>query len=203
MVCGRGVTMLSFSPTSAFSSVDLPTLGRPASATKPLRNSLSVTVSLTLWPHRQAFRVAEHALGGLLLGAAAARAAALRAPRQRLDLAAHPKHLRVQFALDALDDVARQRQAPRLQQLLQPRLRVLERRRRRQGRDAPGKQREHRRARAASRPPSRNMRPAQRLERIGQDRLAAKAAGLELPGAQLQHFTRVRARPRARPGTRR
>src|ERR1700684_3689937 len=32
--------MLSFCPTSALSSVDLPTLGRPASATKPLRNSV-------------------------------------------------------------------------------------------------------------------------------------------------------------------
>jgi hypothetical protein len=35
VVCARGVTMLSFSPMSAFISDDLPTLGRPTSATYP------------------------------------------------------------------------------------------------------------------------------------------------------------------------
>jgi hypothetical protein len=35
VVCAFGVTMLSFSPTSALSSVDFPTLGRPTSATCP------------------------------------------------------------------------------------------------------------------------------------------------------------------------
>ena len=38
VVCGRGVTMLSFWPTRALSSVDLPTFGRPTSAAKPQRN---------------------------------------------------------------------------------------------------------------------------------------------------------------------
>ena len=37
VVCGLSDTMLTFWPTSAFSSVDLPTLGRPASVTKPER----------------------------------------------------------------------------------------------------------------------------------------------------------------------
>ena len=35
VVCGLGVTMASFSPTMALSSVDLPTLGRPKMATVP------------------------------------------------------------------------------------------------------------------------------------------------------------------------
>src|SRR5690242_17480241 len=37
VVCGLAVTMLTFWPTSAFTSDDLPTLGRPTTATIPLR----------------------------------------------------------------------------------------------------------------------------------------------------------------------
>jgi hypothetical protein len=37
VVCARGVTMLSFSPTSALRSVDFPTFGRPTRATCPDR----------------------------------------------------------------------------------------------------------------------------------------------------------------------
>ncbi len=46
VVCGLSVTMLSFSPTSVFSSVDLPTFGLPTIATKPQR-PVSVSVLLT------------------------------------------------------------------------------------------------------------------------------------------------------------
>src|SRR5271165_3201736 len=41
VVCGLRVTMASFSPTSAFSSVDFPALGRPMMETKPERNAMS------------------------------------------------------------------------------------------------------------------------------------------------------------------
>ena len=37
VVCGLSETIATFWPTSALTSVDLPTLGRPASATKPER----------------------------------------------------------------------------------------------------------------------------------------------------------------------
>src|SRR4029079_6372659 len=37
VVCGRLLTMPTFSPTSALVSVVFPALGRPTSATKPLR----------------------------------------------------------------------------------------------------------------------------------------------------------------------
>ena len=37
VVCGRGLTMATGSPTRALSRVDLPTLGRPARATVPQR----------------------------------------------------------------------------------------------------------------------------------------------------------------------
>ena len=36
VVCATGLVMASFSPMMALSSVDLPALGRPTSATKPL-----------------------------------------------------------------------------------------------------------------------------------------------------------------------
>ena len=36
VVCGIADTIATFSPTSALTSVDLPTLGRPATATKPV-----------------------------------------------------------------------------------------------------------------------------------------------------------------------
>ena len=38
VVCGLFDTIATFCPTSAFTSVDLPTLGRPTTATIPLRN---------------------------------------------------------------------------------------------------------------------------------------------------------------------
>src|SRR5579862_2384302 len=39
VVCGLRVTIATFSPTRAFSSVDLPALGRPMMETKPLRTN--------------------------------------------------------------------------------------------------------------------------------------------------------------------
>jgi hypothetical protein len=38
VVCGRLLVIATFDPTSAFISVDLPTLGRPAKQAKPDRN---------------------------------------------------------------------------------------------------------------------------------------------------------------------
>src|SRR5690606_34026131 len=65
VVCGLSVTMLIFSPTSAFISVDLPTFGRPTIATKPERLLSGVGTG----QHRQ------HRGRRLLLRAPAARAA--------------------------------------------------------------------------------------------------------------------------------
>jgi hypothetical protein len=44
VVCGLGVTMASFSPTSLFSSVDLPALGRPMMETKPERKGTEMSL---------------------------------------------------------------------------------------------------------------------------------------------------------------
>ena len=85
VVCGRDVTIESFSPTSAFSSVDLPTLGRPDERGETraeswrrqvLRREVIETQRLSALPAPQ------------LLGAPAARALALglerrHAPRRR------------------------------------------------------------------------------------------------------------------------
>ena len=183
VVCGRGVTMLSFCPTSALSSVDLPTFGRPTSAAKPLRKSGAGALN---WVCPEAFRSPRAALGGLLLGAAPARAATLGARPSARHLAADAEGLRVILALDVQHRVARQAKPARLQVLLQARLGVLERLGRWQRRDARREQpRDERRRRPE--PAVEIDRPAQRLERIRQDRLAAETAALELPGAELQH----------------
>ena len=41
VVCGLRVTIASFSPTSALSSVDFPAFGRPMMETNPERNAMS------------------------------------------------------------------------------------------------------------------------------------------------------------------
>ena len=46
VVCARGETMATFSPTSAFISVDLPTFGRPRITTNPERNPFFFSMSL-------------------------------------------------------------------------------------------------------------------------------------------------------------
>src|SRR5579863_2996574 len=50
VVCGRGVTIATLCPTSRFTSVDLPTLVRPATATNPARCSLIVLTALFHYP---------------------------------------------------------------------------------------------------------------------------------------------------------
>ncbi len=52
VVCGLSETMLTFCPTSAFNSVDLPTFGRPASVTNPERMARGIS----RWPRRRPAR---------------------------------------------------------------------------------------------------------------------------------------------------
>jgi len=42
VVCALGLTIATFWPTRAFTSVDLPALGAPITATKPARDFVSV-----------------------------------------------------------------------------------------------------------------------------------------------------------------
>src|SRR5215469_7891061 len=123
VVCGLGVTMLSFCPTSALSRVDLPTFGRPTSAAKPQRKSAEGSVIAIICGRVEA---RQYALGRLLLGTPAARAAALGGKPQHRHLAGHMKGLLVRFPLDPLHPVAREHDAARLQVFLQARLGILE-----------------------------------------------------------------------------
>src|SRR5579863_506364 len=60
VVCGRGVTIATLCPTSRFTSVDLPTLVRPATATNPARCSPIALTALFFDP------IQREAGGGLL-----------------------------------------------------------------------------------------------------------------------------------------
>ena len=67
VVCGRGVTIATLCPTSRFTSVDLPTLVRPATATKPARCS---PIALTALLFNSIEREARRRLLALFLAAA-------------------------------------------------------------------------------------------------------------------------------------
>src|SRR6186713_2059228 len=109
VVCGRDVTMESFSPTSALSSVDLPTLGRPTSAANPARNlpgpaPAPEVLSSVIQP-----QCLQRCLRGCLFGAPTARAFALRLEGRLRDGAGDQEGLSVWLAARALDGVDRQR----------------------------------------------------------------------------------------------
>src|SRR5688572_8935057 len=164
--------METFSPTSALSSVDLPTFGRPTSAAKPARKAA------VGWSDMQA-QCLQRGLRGCLLGAAAAWTRAFGLDARMLHVAGDQESLGVRLAGGLFDRVHGQLPALRLQMLLQAGLGSLERGRLGQRTDA---RLEH----------GRDTRPhgvesavqvqgaAQCLEGIGQDGLAPESAGLEL-----------------------
>src|SRR6187397_3745647 len=114
--------MLSFSPTSVFSSVDLPTFGLPTIATNPQRPSLASLVALTGQFH-------EHRRGSVLLSSAPALPSTDRLNILISNFTFDHERLLMIAAVHGRHRVRRQRQTPALQPLLQPRLRILERRR--------------------------------------------------------------------------
>src|SRR5258707_13589705 len=67
VVCGRGVKTETLCPTSRFTSVDFPTLVRPATATKPARCS---PIALTAFFFNSIERETRGSLLTLLLAAA-------------------------------------------------------------------------------------------------------------------------------------
>src|SRR5690606_15236033 len=119
VVCGFGLTMLIFSPTSALSSVDLPTFGRPTIATYPQRLSPPYSGLVT-------GELREHRRRGILLGEPTAAASPDRFDVESVHSTEHREHLLVIAPLDVRDRVGRQRETAALQPFLQPRLRVLE-----------------------------------------------------------------------------
>src|SRR5437867_4078194 len=110
--------MLMRAPTSALTSVDLPTLGRPTTAT---------------WPQRKLAAAAGSGAcclliglgGGGLLSSATAAAGALPDNAQRRNATRDFERLRMSLAAHFDDRVVRHRETFALQELLQSRLRVL------------------------------------------------------------------------------
>src|SRR6266705_5618182 len=89
VVCTLRETIVTLEPTSALTSVDLPTLGAPISATKPQRVAAGATASVTsrgssvIGTAGDAFAFDHHGRCDLLSGAlAAADAFGRREPRQ-------------------------------------------------------------------------------------------------------------------------
>src|SRR6478736_6327493 len=110
--------MDTFSPTSALSSVDLPTLGRPTSAAKPARN---VGDGMLESCSVMRFQRLQRCLCGHLLGAPPARAFAFRLDAGVRYGAGDQESLFVRFARGAFHRVSRQALAVGLQAFLQPR----------------------------------------------------------------------------------
>src|SRR5262245_49428462 len=105
--------MLSFSPTSVFSSVDLPTFGLPTIATNPQRPSLA-SLPFTGQYH-------EHRRGSILLSSAPALPSTGRLNIPISHFTLDDERLLVIAAVHGRNHVRRQRQTLALQPLLQPR----------------------------------------------------------------------------------
>src|SRR6201987_5922682 len=123
VVCTLRETIVTLEPTSALTSVDLPTLGAPISATKPQR--VSAPASAVIAAASDAFALDHHACRDLLRRAlAAADAFGRRQPRQ-VDGDAE---LRIVMRAGALDfAIDRGRQALALRPFLQHRLGITQR----------------------------------------------------------------------------
>ena len=189
VVCGLGVTMLIFWPSSAFSSVDLPTLGRPTSAANPQRASPSPEVAMPSSPRHRSNPRSANWSSTRCAAACSARRRLEPSPRSRrpssVDFAARDEPVLVRLAAHFLDRIGRQPPTAPLQQLLQARLRILEVARLRQLRQPAGEQALDHLARRLE-PAVQVDRAEQRLERVGEDRAAPESAGLELAAAEAQ-----------------
>src|SRR5882724_9213812 len=128
VVCTLRETMVTLEPTSALTSVDLPTLGAPISATKPQRvatGALSARASLVIAAAGDAFALDHHRGRDFLRGAlAAADAFRGRQPRQ----IHRDAELRVVMRPGTFDlAIDRGRQALALRPFLQHRLGIAQR----------------------------------------------------------------------------
>src|SRR5512132_3199198 len=103
--------MLIFSPTSALTSVDFPTDGRPTIAMCPARCAVALTSTMG----RAGNDASECGGGGILFRGTPTRSAAMRCHRQRRNAAVHLELLRVRVACRRDDRIFGHRIAPRLQ----------------------------------------------------------------------------------------
>src|SRR5256884_6238546 len=128
VVCTLRETMVTLEPTSALTSVDLPTLGAPISATKPQRVSADVASaedSTVIAAAADAFAFDHHGGGNLLGGALGAADAFGGRQSRQIDGDAE---LRVVMRPGALDlAIDRRRQSLALGPFLQHRLGIAQR----------------------------------------------------------------------------
>src|SRR5690606_6651989 len=125
VVCGLREVIASFWPISVFSSVDLPTLGRPTMAIVPQRNSSFMTCLAVGRPRSGAGKRFVRATRRFLLGQAAAGAGAERTRVERRNAALDLETLIVRCAVRRHDIVLRERVFAALQPLLQLRFGIL------------------------------------------------------------------------------
>src|SRR6185503_14162266 len=116
VVCALADVMLTLVPTRRFSSVDLPTLGRPTIATAPARCVLTVSGA-----SGKLIRLAS----GFLLCAAPAGALSLRTDAEIGDNALHLELLLVRFTSGGDHGILREGELVLLEVLLQERLGIL------------------------------------------------------------------------------
>ena len=178
VVCGRAEVMLSFWPTRRFSRVDLPTFGRPTSAT--CAGSMRGLAAHCC--HDQLVGQPR----GALLGAAPARAAARGADVELRNHAFHLELLLVRLALHATTLYWGRDKPSSLQELLQQRLRILAQRIGVELRPAADRRCGSARCGRTLESAVQKDRADNRLQRICQDRRTAEAAALEFAFAQPQ-----------------
>ena len=171
VVCGFGLTMLILRPSSAFSSVDLPTFGRPTIAANPQRcarlHGRGARSPLVLPVTSASVRSASVARRPARRGAGSRRW-----PRPCRPSASTEQRtwndLIVRLARSRFDRIDGQRQAARLQRFLQTRLGILEFGRARQPVEPRHEQPlDHAAPRRRSRRPDRSRRTAPRARRPG------------------------------------
>ena len=185
VVCGRGVTMVSFCADQRIEQRRLADVRAADEGGEAAAESACCIAHGDLRTSRGNCVAARARPPPARRGAGSSPRPRARSLERR-HLAGDRESLRVRLALDALHAYTRQRQAARLQVLLQAGLGILQRRRRRARLRCAARTALRVSALRPPRARRRETRAAQRLEGIGQDRLAAKAAGLELAGTQLQ-----------------
>src|SRR5690554_4130521 len=121
VVCGLREVIASFCPRIWFIRVDLPTLGRPTTATKPARCSVCSVICITIINAKGG----QGCCGSHLFGNAAAGSAAFGSAAEQANLALHMKSTAMWLALNINHFVVWQLDTTRLQKLLQPGFGIL------------------------------------------------------------------------------
>ena len=194
VVCGRGETMLTLAPTRALTSVDLPTLGRPMTAMVPARYGCRRSSAQSpVWSSTAASAAACSAarselpsavgVDGRVAHAAARRGRCARGRRRWSSIRVYSGAASCRACSHSCNRVLASFSTLPIGSCVDQRL-------------EPGQH-----ALAAGLETGVEVdRADQRLQRVGQDRVAAMAAGLHFARAQLQPVAEVQCAGDGRPG---